>query len=149
VSPATTTELREQLLNLSQAERDALLKEVQSPEELPRKRTPLDTSTATSELFVADLESGDRVQDDTFVGQTIWFKGFNGAKGPKGGVYLYGRCVVGLKGQSQNGMLKIASQKFSDLKAGGSAEAWVRFDGEDKDTLIGVMTGYRQPAPKK
>lgn len=111
-----------------------------------RKRTPLDTSTARQITFIADIAPHPKAGDTRFVDETLWFKGVDGAKGPQGGVYCYGRAVVGTRDHAQKGILKIASRKFQALEAGGTADAWVRFDGASEDVLIGTLTGYRVPS---
>lgn len=137
---------------LSAKEKAALLKQLQSDPEAtePRKVTPLDLSEATEVgPFVVDLTDNDRVPDKTYVGQTLWFKGVNGAKGPEGGVYLYGRVVVGVKAAARKGILKIGSKHLEALQRGDTARAWVRFDGDRHNTLVGVMANYRLPKPRK
>lgn len=145
MSTSSIDALKAQLASLSAEERAALLE----PE--PRKRTPLDVSEALKECFIADLVATARVRDPQYCGERgLWFIGDDNAKGPKGGVYLYGRVNVGSKENSRRGMLKIASSKFRAFKDGGTeTEAWVRFDGETTDTLVGVLSNYRASvAPK-
>lgn len=139
-----TEELKAQLAQLTPEQRAALL----APE--PRKRTPLDLTSAVPENFIADLVATPRVRNPQYCGERgLWFIGNDNAKGPQGGVYLYGRVVVGPKGKGRNGMLKIASAKFAAFKAGGTeTEAWVRFDGDTADSLVGVLSGYRAAQSK-
>lgn len=140
---STAAELKASLQKLPASEREALLQSLQEPE--VRKRTPLDVSEARSEFFIADLKADERVKDESYVGaRAVWFKGNDNAKGPKGGVYLYGRVVIGSRENARNGMMKISSSSFNQFKSGGECDAWVRFDGAEKDQLIGVMTNYRE-----
>lgn len=137
---AVSEALKQELAALSPEERKRLLE----PE--PRKRTPLDLSEAQHEQFIADLVQTDRVKDPKYCGERmLWFNGNDNAKGPQGGVYLYGRVIIGFKTKARRGMLKIASSKFAAFREGGTADAWVRFDGETSDTLVGVLSGYRRP----
>jgi hypothetical protein len=141
-----TKEQETQLKGMSAEERKALLDVLLAPqEEAPRKKRPLDTKEAIQVQFVADLERGKRVKDDTYVGTTLWFTGMDNVKGPETGVYCYGRCVVGVKSEARKGILKISSRTFNEFKSGGKAEAWVRFDGDTTDTLVGMLSGYRSP----
>lgn len=135
--------VRKELAGLTAEERKALLE----PE--PRKRTPLDVSEAISETFIADLIGGERIRRTEHLGERmLWFRGNDNAKGPKGGVYLYGRVSIGFKAAARKGMLKIASTKFREFKAGGTTEAWVRFDGDTSDTLVGLLSNYRSAVTK-
>jgi hypothetical protein len=144
---ASAAELKEAVKGLSAKEREALLQDLQQPE--PRKKIPLDVSEARSEFFIADLKVDERIKDASYAGQrAVWFKGNDNAKGPKSGVYLYGRVAVGPKGHTRNGMMKISSASFNVFKSGGECDAWVRFDGEKSDQLIGVMVNYREAGVK-
>lgn len=144
---ASAAELKEAMKGLSPKERDELLQSLQEPE--TRKKIPLDLSEARYEFFIADLKSDERVKDTGYAGErSVWFKGNDNAKGPKSGVYLYGKVAVGPKGHTRKGMLKISSASFNIFKSGGECDAWVRFDDAEKDQLIGVLVNYREAGVK-
>lgn len=138
---APSAQLRSLWQDLNPAQREAFLRDL-GPNDTANakpKRTPIDLKGAVEVTFGALVIDGERVTDKSRIGQTLWFKGHIGAKGPRGGVYCYGRCSVG----PHEGVLKISQRAFEQLKAGGSAAAWVRFDGANRDTLIGILSAYR------
>lgn len=144
--------LKEQLAQLSAAERAALLADLTSPTpaapvetgaaEAPRKRTPLDLSQAVQLEFRAVIGDHPRLSPSqrAFVGQSCWFKGMRGARGPQGGDYIHGVFVVGDGDARQKGMLKIATKTWPDLQAGRPVAAYVRFPGQPDSVLVGSLT---------
>lgn len=101
---------------------------------------------AVPATFKADLSVNEKSRNKTYAERFdhVWCKGNNRAKGPKGGVYFVGRCVMGVKkGQQVKGTLRVGSKYFDALQSGGEMDAWFRPDGESESVLIGTLSNYR------
>lgn len=160
MTPTNTLPARDELALLD-ARRAELLRELQqagaaSPNAAPANpnatgvRIPLDITEAIPVCFTVDIVDDARAQDKSFVGKNAWIKGVRNAKGPKGGVYVNGRVVIGFGAAQRKGWLKVGDRHFPVLEQGGPMDAWVQFDGEKSARLIGVFMNYQPktaPAP--
>jgi hypothetical protein len=97
--------------------------------------------------FRAVLAAVEKARDQSYAQRFdhVWCVGHYQVKGPKGGVYFVGRCVLGVKkGQQLKGTLRVGNRHFEALLNGGTMDAWFRPDGEDEAVLIGVLSDYRE-----
>jgi hypothetical protein len=105
-----------------------------------------DMSEAVPVTFKADLSVNEKSRDKSFATKYdhVWCKGSYRVKGPKGGVYFVGRCVMGVKkGQQVKGTLRVGNKYFEPFLTGGQMDAWFRPDGADEAILIGTLSNYR------
>lgn len=101
---------------------------------------------AVAVTFKADLSVNPKSRDTSFAKRFdhVWCKGHYRAKGPKGGVYFVGRCVLGVKkGQQLKGTLRVGNKHFEALLNGQPMDAWFRPEGETESILIGTLSNYR------
>jgi hypothetical protein len=101
---------------------------------------------AVAVTFKADLSVSDKSRDTSYARQYdhVWCKGNYRVKGPKGGVYFVGRCVLGVKkGQQVKGTLRVGNKHFEPFMNGSEMDAWFRPDGADDALLIGTLSNFR------
>jgi len=101
---------------------------------------------AVAVTFKADLSVNPKSRDISYAEQFdhVWCKGNYRVKGPKGGVYFVGRCVLGVKkGQQIKGTLRVGNKYFEAFLDGQPLDAWFRPEGETESVLIGTLTKYR------
>lgn len=120
----------------------------QDPEDqdTPSPSSYYNMDEAVPVTFKADLQLNEKSRDKTYAQRFdhVWCKGNQFVKGPKGGVYFVGRCVLGVKkGQQIKGILRVGAKHFTALQQGGQMDAWFRPDGEADATLIGTLTNFR------
>lgn len=96
--------------------------------------------------FKASLAVNEKSRDKSYAERFdhVWCKGHYRVKGPKGGVYFVGRCVMGVKkGQQVKGTLRVGNKYFEPFLTGGSLDAWFRPDGQDEAILIGTLSNFK------
>lgn len=101
---------------------------------------------AVEATFKAALAKSPKSRDTSYADKYdhVWCKGHWQVKGPKGGEYFVGRCVMGVqKGKQVKGILRISNQRFLDLKEGGTVDGWFRPDGAKDSVLIGELSAYK------
>jgi hypothetical protein len=116
------------------------------PAPAPAPVSYYDLSEAQDATFKAALRTSAKSRDTSFATRFdhVWCKGQFNAKGPKGGQYFVGRCVMGVKKHQQvKGILRISNERFLALQAGGVVDGWFRPDGSKDSVLIGELSGYR------
>jgi hypothetical protein len=137
---------------LSAEQRDALqallvqAQTVPTPEPTPSPTSYYNLDDAVDVTFKADLSVNDKSRDTSYATRFdhVWCKGQYRVKGPKGGVYFVGRCVMGVKkGQQVKGLLRVGNRYFEAFLEGQPLDAWFRPDGADDAVLIGTLTNYR------
>jgi len=95
--------------------------------------------------FKAKLSVSEKSRDTSYAKRFdhVWCKGSARVKGPKGGVYFVGRCVMGVKkGQQVKGTLRVGNKHFEALVAGVPMDAWFRPDGAAEAVLIGQLSDF-------
>lgn len=105
-----------------------------------------DMNEAIAATFKAKLSINEKSRDKSYAERYdhIWCKGHYRVKGPKGGVYFVGRCVLGVKkGQQVKGTLRVGNKHFENLLNGGTIDAWFRPDGASEAILIGSLSDYQ------
>jgi hypothetical protein len=105
-----------------------------------------DTTEAVPAKFKADLEVSPKSRDTSYAERFdhVWCTGSYRVKGPKGGVYFVGRCVLGVKkGQQVKGTLRVGNKYFEAFLEGEPMDAWFRPEGESESILLGVLSNYR------
>lgn len=105
-----------------------------------------DMADAVPVTFKADLSVNPKSRNTSYAERFdhIWCKGNYRVKGPKGGVYFVGRCVMGVKkGQQVKGTLRVGNKHFEPFLSGTPLDAWFRPDGESESILIGTLSNYR------
>ncbi len=119
-----------------------------APTAAPTRRDRLNLQDAIAITFKAALVPSDKARDPQWA-QTydrLWFKGHYQVKGPKGGVYCFGRAVLGNPQREQyKGMLKISNRNFLQLQAGGAIVGWFLPDDSPNGTnvLIGTLQQFQ------
>jgi hypothetical protein len=119
--------------------------------------SPADTAVAESSSyynmdeavevkFKADLQPNAKSRDASFSEKYdhVWSIGHYRVRGPRGGVYFVGRCVLGVrKGQQVKGTLRVGNRYFEEFLQGAPLDAWFRPDGVREPVLIGTLVNYR------
>lgn len=139
LTPEQKAQLLQELLGSSSA--------TTTIQETPAKPTSTyyNMDDAIPVTFKATLAKSDKSRDITFAQRFdhVWCKGSYQVKGPKGGLYFVGRCVMGVKkGQQVKGTLRISNQRFLELQAGQTVDGWFRPDGSKDSILIGELSGF-------
>jgi hypothetical protein len=101
---------------------------------------------AVAVTFKADLSVNEKSRDRTYAERFdhVWCKGHYRVKGPKGGQYFVGRCVLGVKKHQQvKGTLRVGNKHFEPFRDGAPMDAWFRPDGASEAVLIGTLSNYR------
>lgn len=109
----------------------------------PTPSSYYDMTDAVSITFKAKLSVNEKSRNKSYAERFdhVWCKGHTRVKGPKGGVYFVGRCVMGVKkGQQVKGILRVGNKHFDAFQAGTPLDAWFRPDGEAEAILIGTLT---------
>lgn len=105
-----------------------------------------DMTDAIPVTFKAALSVNEKSRDKSYPAKYdhVWCKGSYRVKGPKGGVYFVGRCVMGVKkGQQVKGTLRVGNKHFEPFLNGGQMDAWFRPDGADEAILIGTLSNFK------
>lgn len=108
-----------------------------------RGKGKLNMADAIAITFKAQLEPNDRARDQSWAEtyDHIWFKGHYQVKGPKGGMYCLGLCVLGNDKREQcRGQLKISNRAFLALQNGEPIDGWFIPDDTKENVLIGTLT---------
>lgn len=121
-----------------------------APVETPTPSAPAlsyyNMDDAVAVTFKATLSVLDKSRDKSYAAKYdhVWCKGHYRVKGPKGGVYFVGRCVMGVKkGQQVKGTLRVANKHFETFVSGAALDAWFRPDGAADAVLIGQLSNFR------
>lgn len=115
-----------------------------APTSARRAPAKLDYSDAIAVTFTATLAPSPKARDPRWA-QTynaLWVKGHANVRGPKGGLYCLGTCVLrGPDGAKTKGTFKIADKNFRLLQQGQPIDAWF-IDETDENVLLGTISGY-------
>lgn len=114
-----------------------------------KKRGKLDMKDAVAISFKARLTKSPMARSQEWAERYdhIWFKGHYQVKGPKGGVYCLGHCVLGNPKREQvKGTLKISNRAYLSLAAGEPIDGWFIPDGTTDNILIGILS-HLTPLP--
>jgi len=106
-----------------------------------------DMQNATPVTFRSDFVASRRSRRESSneKWKHVWCRGNYGVRGPKGGVYFVGRCVLGLHKETQvKGTLKVSDSHFRTFLVGGTLDAWFRPDGTQTTRCIGVLFNCTQ-----
>lgn len=142
---ALTPEQREALAAMLQPTAPTATATVPAPAETPAS-TYYNMDEAVPVTFKADLSVNEKSRDTSYAQKYdhIWCKGNYRVKGPKGGVYFVGRCVLGVKKNQQvKGTLRVGNKHFEPFLSGTPLDAWFRPDGAEEAILIGTLTNYK------
>lgn len=104
-----------------------------------------DMTEAVPVKFKASLAASEKSRDTSYAERFdhVWCKGSYRVRGPKGGVYFVGRCVMGVrKGQQVKGTLRVSNRHFESLMEGNVIDGWFRPDGQKESVLIGELSNY-------
>jgi hypothetical protein len=149
------TDIAQLFAGLSPEQRSALASMLLQQETAPAPTTTAvaepqtsyyDMTEAVPVTFKADLSVNEKSRDKSYPAKYdhVWCKGSYRVKGPKGGVYFVGRCVMGVKkGQQVKGTLRVGNKHFEPFMSGGQMDAWFRPDGADEAILIGTLSNFR------
>jgi hypothetical protein len=109
----------------------------------PRTKGKLNMDDAIAITFKAQLEPNERARDQSWAEtyDHIWFKGHYQVKGPKGGMYCLGLCILGNDRREQRrGQLKISNRSFLALQNGEPVDGWFIPDDTKENVLIGTLS---------
>lgn len=155
---ATLNALHTVLASLPPAEREAFLKQAQAAH-LPAP-TPAAAAAPAAQPQQGDTNFFDMAhakpvgpftvilgecphQAEGMKGKNLFFVGHRDVRGPKGGVYLRGRAVIGYGATQVKGILQIGDKYTDELIGGGAVKLWVRMDGTAERVCVGVATAFK------